>query len=40
MAKRETLAKRYEDLAYKLKRKAKGINKRGYTIHFQNSQKK
>ena len=32
MAKRETLAKRYEDLAYKLKRKAKGINKRGYTI--------
>ena len=32
MAKRETLAKRYEDLADKLKRKAKGINKRGYTI--------
>lgn len=32
LAKRETLAKRYEDLAYKLKRKAKGINKRGYTI--------
>ena len=32
MAKRETLAKRYEDLANKLKRKAKGINKRGYTI--------
>ena len=32
MAKRETLAQRYKDLADKLKRKAKGINKRGYTI--------
>lgn len=32
MAKRETLAKRYEDLAKKLKRKAKDINQRGYTI--------
>lgn len=32
MAKKESLEKRYRDLANKLKRKARDINKRGYTI--------